>query len=472
MKRPLACLTIIFSLGILCASLIKASFLFIYPFAAISLIFAFLLLKQGLGFDILLCCLVFLLGSLSLRNAQSLPKCHISRYAHYKNHALYIIKGLITQEPSIQNNRTSFIFKTQEIQFDNLKYNCCGNTLVYLRKGKDLHYGDELILSGNLSTPFNRRGSRSRSYRDYLYNQGIYSILKVKDVQRIIKLNKNKRLTFKGFAIYLKEKMEEIIFKHVSKPAVGILDAMILGERRDIPEFINSSMIKSGTVHILVVSGFNVGIVVFIIVLFLKLIRLPRNLVFCIAIPCVVIYCLMTGASTPVVRATVMSIVFMLAFLLKREPDIYNSCCTAIIFILLINPRQLFDIGFQLSFASVLSIVYLYPKIKSLLHIGKVKIKYFRFILEGCFVSFSAWLGTMGFIAYYFKIFSPVTVLANIFIVPLAALITLCGFSMIIIGLFSPSLASLFASTSELLVLLLLKINTLLIKLPGAYFSL
>jgi competence protein ComEC len=93
-------------------------------------------------------------------------------------------------------------------------------------------------------------------------------------------------------------------------------------------------------------------------------------------------------------------------------------------------------------------------------------------LLEGSLVSFSAWLGTMGFIAFYFKIFSPVTVLANIFIVPLAALITLSGISMIIMGLISPSLAHIFAFSTELEVFALLKINAFLVSLPFAYFQL
>jgi competence protein ComEC len=250
------------------------------------------------------------------------------------------------------------------------------------------------------------------------------------------------------------------------------MDAMVLGEKRNIPWFVNNAMMKTGTVHILVVSGFNVGIVSFIIILFLKLIRVPRRIRFVIAIPCLVIYCLMTGASTPVVRATVMAIVFMLGFLLKREPDIYNSLSVACLFILIFNPRQLFDIGFQLSFTSVFAIVSIYPRLKSYLGIESLKIKYLRLLIDGCLVSFSAWLGTMGFIAYYFKIFSPITVLANLLIVPLATLITLCGFSLVFMSLIFPALASSFASASELLVALLIKINAFLARFPAAYFSL
>ena len=56
----------------------------------------------------------------------------------------------------------------------------------------------------------------------------------------------------------------------------------------------------------------------------------------------------------------------------------------------------------------------LYPKIKSFLHADNLKLKYLKLIVDGCLVSFSAWLGTMGSVAYYFKIFSPITVLANL----------------------------------------------------------
>jgi competence protein ComEC len=247
---------------------------------------------------------------------------------------------------------------------------------------------------------------------------------------------------------------------------------MILGEKRNIPALVYNSMIKSGTVHILVVSGFNVGLVAFIIIIFLKLVRLSRNMRFVLSVPLLILYCLMTGASNPVVRATVMAIVFMSAYFVKREPDIYNSCAVAMLFILGINPRQLFDIGFQLSFASVISIVYLYPRIKSLLRTDYLKIEIVRRPIEACLVSFSAWLGTMGLVAYYFKIFSPVTVLANLFIVPLATLITLCGFSLVIIDLTFPILSPFFAYSSNLAVFLLIKLNAFLLKLPAAYFYL
>jgi competence protein ComEC len=282
----------------------------------------------------------------------------------------------------------------------------------------------------------------------------------------------DRALSFTRFILSLKSKMLETINKYMPAIPASVLEAMVLGEKKNIPRIIYDSMVKTGTVHILVVSGFNVGIVIFIVTLFLKLIRIPPGPRFILAIPCLIIYCLLTGASTPVVRATVMGIFFLAAYFIKREPDIYNSLSLAALFILLISPNQLFNIGFQLSFASVISIVYLYPKLKKAFRLDALKNKFLKFLAEGSTVSLSAWLGTSGFIAYYFKIISPVTILANLFIVPLATLITLCGICLVFAGLIAPPVASYFASSSEFAVTLLIKLNLFLSSLPGASFTL
>lgn len=472
MKRPLVGIAIIFSLGIFFASKIKIPFILSHAFLLIFLMVSLFVFKKQILFGIFVSCLIFSLGIAFLKNSQSPSKCHISRLVYYKNDQPCIVKGFINDEPTTKNGKTTFIFRTQAIESGNLKQACSGNVLVRLRTQESLYYGEELILRGNLYRPFSSRDFRRQSYRDYLYNQGIYFIMGIKSKADFIRLNKNRGFPIKRFALRLKNKMEKVVFQYTSCLAAAILDAMVLGEKKNIPWFVNDAMIKTGTIHILVVSGFNVGIVSFIIILFLKLARIPRKARFIIAIPCLLIYCLMTGASNPVVRSTVMAIVFMLGFLLKREADIYNSLSVASLFILAANPRQLFDIGFQLSFVSVIAIVYLYPKIRVFLRIESLKIKYFNFFIDGCLVSLSAWLGTLGFIAYYFRIISPITVLANIFIVPLATLITLCGFGLMLMGWVFGPLAPFFASTSELLVVSLIKINMFLARLPLAYFHL
>jgi competence protein ComEC len=219
-----------------------------------------------------------------------------------------------------------------------------------------------------------------------------------------------------------------------------------------------------------VVSGSNVGVVGAIIILLLKIFRIPRRPRSILCVPLLLAYCFLTGASNPVVRATVMAVIFLFAYFLKRQPDIYNSCAFALMVILCINPNQLFDIGFQLSFASVLAIAFFYPRLKVWSGLEQLKCQWLRFLAEGCLVSFSAWLGTAGLIAVYFRMVSPITVLANLLIVPLASIITLSGFSLLAAQSVSSYLALSFASVNEFLVNLLLNLNSLLLQLPHAYF--
>jgi len=469
MKRPLAILTLTFCLGIFAASKIHILFLPAYFLSIVILAFAWFFLNKRLVFYGTLFFLIVLAGALFFENSRALPACHIANQAYAKSGESCAVRGFIDSEPLAKRGRASFVFTASQVQFDGSESACCGKILVFFKGEKNLLYGDELILSGKLYRPFNSKYG-SQSYRDYLRGQGIYLLM---NARVAVSTNlENKGFPLKRLAFWLKSGMEKIIFRRVSGLAAGILDAMILGEKKNIPPLVSSSMVKSGTVHILVVSGFNVGIVAFIVILFLRLMRLSRKPRFCITIGCLIIYCLMTGAAPPVVRATVMSVVFLSAYMFKREPDIYNSCSLAALFILLIEPRQLFNISFQLSFASVLSIVYLYPRIRAILGFESLKMKYLRPIIDSCLVSFSAWLGTMGFVAYYFKVFSPVTVLANIIIVPIATLVTLCGFSLVFISLACPPLAGFFAAASESAVALLISLNSLLIKLPGAYFYL
>jgi competence protein ComEC len=479
MKRPLVVLTIFFCLGIIIASLVKISLGLTYLFAVVILALSLLAAIRLGSRDTGLLLLSFLIGALHYYNSLILPDCHISHFCSYKNNTVYALRGFVNSQPEFNNNRTVFIFATEQINFDRLKANCCGNVLVFIKGRQNLDYGSKLILQGSLYRPFNRanyvqsqQGCAQRSYADYLASQGIYVVMQVRTKAHMVVLAANKGQPVKRFAFWLKKRIEEIIYRRLSLVPAAIIDAMVLGEKRNISPVIYKSMMRSGTVHILVVSGFNVGLVVFCLVLLLKLLRIPRRMRFYVALPLIIIYCLITGASNPVLRATIMAIVFMFAYLVKGEPDIYISCCLAALFILIINPRQLFDVGFQLSFASVIAIVWIYPRIKSLMHLDKLKIRFLQYLADGFLVSFSAWVGTMGFIAYYFKMVSPITVFANLFIVPLACLINLCGFCLVVCEFVSGYMVLNFASVTELLVKLLLQCNSFLISLPKAYFYL
>lgn len=465
MNRALVNITVLFCLGI------AAGFCLCLPlslliFCLLSfLIVCFICIGRDFLFELFLALLVFTLGATALVNKRILPKNHISQQYFYQKEFPYIVRGRIASPPEQNLGSLSFEFSTEAIETAGSSRTCNGNILVRIKQQQALSYGQKLILKGTLYRPF-----RAQRYGEYLYKRRIFLLMNVKNDRDIICLAKPKGVSLVRLAQHFKKKTENIFDRYCTRLTSSVLKAMVLGDKKDIPWHVADMMMKTGTVHILVVSGFNVGIVAFIIIILLKVLRIPRRARYSITIPLLIFYCFITGGSNPVVRATIMAVVFLLGHLLKRQPDIYSSLSIAALSILAFNPFQLFDIGFQLSFSSVIAIIWLKPRIESLFE--KYPPKPLRFLTDGLLVSVSAWVGTCGFIAYHFRTFSPVTVLANILVVPLATLVTLCGFSLIALNLLSSRIAVLFASTCNLAVFLMLKTCSLALKVPAAFIRL
>lgn len=446
-KRPLVVFTLIFCLGILTGSRVSPGFWLVYSLAVVLLLLSIFYARN----IAIILSMVFCLGLAWIINYQALPANHITNYI-LTTKSNCIVRGFIKSDPVSTGAGTRFILRAEEIELGHKRFICSGDIMVYTKVKTGLRYGEGLVLRG------------------VLYRHGLF---RVSGFSSLVKFGRNRGSPLIKFSLAIKEIIRKTFYHYLSSSSAAIVSAMVLGDKKDISPLIYRAMIKTGTVHILVVSGFNVGIVVFIAVIFLKIIRIPRKERFFISAAIIILYCLITGASNPVLRATVMAIAFLFAYLVKREPDIYNSLALAALFILILNPRQLFDLGFQLSFSSVLSIAYLYPRLKQLSGgMEKIKSRAIKFVAEGALVSLAAWLGTAGLIAYYFKIFSPVAILANILIVPLAALITLCGFGLVAVALIMPCMAVFCAKACELAVLLLLVTQNSIVRIPFACIKL
>jgi len=470
MRYPLVGLCIAFCLGIISAACFKIPFSILYLVAFLSLISSIIFLKQNTKFNILILGVSFFLGATILKDSQILSNCHIVKLVPYKSDSVSLI-GVIDNDPIYQGEKVSFILKAEKLRINETGSKTCGKVLVKVLKKNNFAYGDRLFLLGKLYRPFSFSKGEF-NYRNYLRHQGIYLIFSVKKDSIVKQLDKNVGNPLKSFAFRIRHKMREAIVKNLSPFSAGILNAIILGERQNLSAHTRDILVYSGTVHIIAISGLHLGIVAFIILLILKIIKIPRKPRYILTILLLIVYCMLTGANTPVVRATVMAIIFLLSYFLEREVNIYNSLSLAALIILTVNPWQLFEVSFQLSFLSVISIVWLSPKIKSMFPEKLNKIPWIRFLISVFSVSFAAWLGLLPLIAYYFGILSPITILANMIVVPYMTIIVASGFSLALIGILIPSLSPIFAASNELFILILFKINSFLIGIPGAYFKL
>jgi len=461
-------LTVSFCLGICLMRYAHIPFLFLYLLLCILLILSFIFVKYKTSVWPLFILSIFS-GGLFLSNTYGLSSNHIRNFSFYKSGPV-LIKGIVTSFPEAKSNRSSFILSVEELIQTDKVYSVSGKVLVRLLKKGIFSYGDRLLLEGRLYRPFSF--SREFNYRDYLKRKGVYCILSVKKNNLVKQLGRNTGNLLKSLAFRLRNKIKEAISKNLSFFSASILNAIILGDRQDLSFYVRDALLKSGTVHIIAISGLHIGIVVFIILVMLKVLRIPRKPRYILTILILIIYCILTGANAPVVRATIMTIILLLGYFLKREVNIYNSLSLAALIILILNPWQLFEVSFQLSFLSVASIVWLAPKIKSIFPESLYKIIWMRSLIMTFSVSVAASLGLLPLIAHYFKIITPITILANMIIVPYMSIIVASGFALGLIGVLMPFLAPIFAVSCELSILVLFKINSLLISIPGAYFKL
>jgi competence protein ComEC len=472
MKAPFVRVVLYFCLGILAASQLRFSVgTAITVAGGCCVLSIWLISRKWLG-EMTVAMAVFASGAACLANYDTLPLDHV-RYLIPK----YIgqqceVTGRVVGESEIINGRTTFILQSRRMVCNSYSNVCSGSVLAAINGSIALEPGQEVLASGELRLPLGWNAERRFNRRDYWVQRGIYAMLRVPSPQRLKIVSICKWPGIGALSLRMKKRLLQKIRYFLSPVAASVLEAMLLGEKQNIPRSVYSDMIKSGTVHILVVSGFNVGIVAGILALVLKILCLHRILRLVIIVPALVFYCVMTGISPPVARATIMGILFFVSWYVRRDPDIFQALSFSAFVILAVNPRQLYSASFQLSFMAVLAICFLAPRIEKRILVDKIRVRVLRWIAGLTVVSVSAWLGTGGFIIYYFRIFAPITVIANIFIPALASLITLCGVALVTGAFICPYVAYTFASLCEFLIVLLLQFNGFLIQIPGAYFRL
>ncbi|MFC1593869.1 ComEC/Rec2 family competence protein [Candidatus Omnitrophota bacterium] len=472
MRRPLVSITIWLCFGILFARLSHISFEVLFYIAVFAFCAGFVFLKRyrkSLIFLLWLC--FFLIGALLLKNSEQLPPRHISQYLSSKS-KIASLEGIVDSDPIIKTmswgKKTSFTLNVEKLIIKDAEYYPRGKVLINIYREEKIRYADRVVLIGKIYKPMRFQISDTLNYREYLQQKNIYGIFSVKKDGSVVIVEHALGNPFKSIAFVIKGKVKAVIEEHLPFLEAAFMKAMLLGERQDIPRALKDIFVYTGTVHILAISGLHIGIVAFIILLFLRAIRVPRKIRFVITIAFLIMYIFITGGRPSVIRATVMAVLLLGGFLFEREIDLFNSLAAAALVILICNPQQLFDIGFQLSFVSVVSILLFYPQFEKLLK--RKTDKTIAFLFRSLCVSTAAWLGVAGLIAYHFKIVTPVALCANLFVVPFITIIIAIGFSFVVSGLLVPQITFLFALPLRLSLFILVKITYLFGTLPFSYF--
>ena len=238
----------------------------------------------------------------------------------------------------------------------------------------------------------------------------------------------------------------------------NIFHALLLGYRSRLPREIKEMGAATGTMHIFAVSGLHVGLIAGLLIGALSALRISRiHWVYFLA-PMLIAYTLLTGARPSAVRACIMAIIYFLGPAIGRRSDAPSALALAALVILAWDPNQLKDIGFIYSFAVVIGLITFYPlfwdAMKPLWKTDpmRAKTEKWRSFLTGCIkyivgllaISCAAWLTSMPLTAYFFGRLTPIAVLANLVVIPLAFIIVLSGCLSLVLGAVLEVFAELF----------------------------
>lgn len=233
--------------------------------------------------------------------------------------------------------------------------------------------------------------------------------------------------------------------------SAALLAGLVLGERSALPSETDEAFRRAGVYHVLAVSGSNVALVAASVFVTLALLGVPRRATALVAAAVLAGFALVVGGQASVLRATVMGLLILLGMLLERESRVGNALGLAALLLLAWRPADLWDPGFQLSFAATAGIVYAAPALQGALEARRWP----RVIAVAVAVSLTAQGAVTPIMAAHFNQLSLVGVAANLAVVPLAGAATTLGLLAVLVAALSEALGGLLFDALWVLLLLL-----------------
>jgi ComEC/Rec2-related protein len=325
---------------------------------------------------------------------------------------------------------------------------------------EDYYAGQNVQIHGVLAPAAGPLADGLFDYRDYLRRQGIYYELRTRyesDWTLLDPILKSRPLTGR-FLAWSRATMARGLPEQ--DEALELLWAMTLRWKTTASGEIYEPFVLSGTMHIFAISGLHIALMAGFLIAVLRVFRVSRSWCGFIVVPLIWFYTAATGCPASAVRAAVMMSIVVGGWGLRQPPELLNSLAASALAILVFDPQQLFQAGFQLSFFVMLIIVLCLPRLKRLTEpwlrqdpllpeelVPRWKRRIatpLRYAIGGLVTSVAAWLGAWPLTAYYFHTFSPVTVPANLVVVPLSMAALACNLGSLICGDWLPWVTVLF----------------------------
>jgi competence protein ComEC len=323
----------------------------------------------------------------------------------------------------------------------------------------NLFAGQTIEVTGVMSPPASAVAPGLFDYRSYLSRLGYYFQLQAaseKDWQII--LSPRSWPLSDRFRVWGRQALS--IGLPYEDESLRLEWALTLGWKPALTEEVSEPFIRAATYHIFAVDGLRMAIIFGIFLGLLRAASVPRAIIGVLLIPVIWFYVALTGWPASAIRASVMLTIVIIGWALRRPGELINSLFAAALLILVWQPQQLFQAGFQLSFFVVLCIILMVPVLNkglekvlapdpflpTALHrrwppIIRVPAWY---VWEVVATSFAAWIGSIPLAAYYFNIVSPVSTPANLLAVPACALVLMANLAALLLAPVFPAAAAIF----------------------------
>lgn len=331
--------------------------------------------------------------------------------------------------------------------------------------------GESLKISGKVTPPriifphSDKNNNRSFDYASYLLTKNVGSEIFYPKIEVV----DSEAHTVSDMLGRWKEDLIARSDMYVSAPASSLASGMLFGAS-SISKDLSQTFRVAGLSHIVVLSGFNIAVVISSILFVLAFLPLVLRII--LASISVILFVMMTGGEVSVIRATLMAFIGLLAMLLGRAYVAKQALILSLLIIVMYEPYALLhDVSLHLSFLATAGIVYLSEPL------GVILKKYFTRIksksLQELFVTtLSAYLATLPYVMYTFGTASVYALLANILVLPLVPISMLISFLVVVSSYISGGLASAFGFIDTLLINFMIWIGRLIEHLPFSSFSL
>lgn len=437
-------------------------------FFLIGLIFIYFFNKNSFRIIFLIFLMAFLFGI--CRSSLILKETRLSEYYDQK----VLITGKVFSEPEIGSLKTRLKIKIHSVKTDHKVLFSKENLLISIPKYPEYQTGDLLEISGKLQKPenFDNENGIEFDYQNFLAKDKIFSLIYFADIKI---LEKNPSFNLAALLFKFKNDFLKKVSTILPSPQAELLGGLLLGVKRSLGAELESQFRKTGLIHIVVLSGYNITIIVIAVFKFLSF--LPRIFKYLLGVIFVICFAIMVGSGATVIRASIMAIVAIIGKFSSREYDINRSLIFAGLLMVIHNPLIIFhDPSFQLSFIASLGLVNLSPYFTKLLFFITDKFG----IREIVSSTISTQISVLPIILRMTGEISIVALPVNLIVLPLIPITMLLGFLTGILsfiywplGLFFGYLPNLFLNFELLIVKAAanFSFSTINVKAPSAFIT-